>query len=443
MLSFLAPGYLIAALAVATGLAVAHFIVRRQPRALLLPTARFVPDAPVLTAGWARAPADLLTLVLRVLSVTLAGVALAGPVMHNRAEGVARVILFDRSRAAADSSEVSDSVAALLRAGDVVVAYASTPFVATGGRSEISRPSSNERGSLSAGLVAAMRAASALRDRADSVELVIVSTFAAEQLDAATVSIRREWPGRARLVAVSAVSAEASRTPALVGDAGDAFSAALSTAKPMSPAEVRVARREIGAADSAWLAGATGRVVVHWPAASAPAGFIARQRPAPTHAVVTANAAVVAPFQRRWQYVPVPGSKPVAWWMDGDVAAAELGHGNGCLRSVAVPVSATGDFVLRPDFHAVLRELMQPCGGTTAYSTMPPTSLAMLRGPAALAPSTAFARPDRDLSTMTKWLLLAALACALLELLVRRIRSGQPVSAAQGAPRGASARKAA
>lgn len=443
LLSFLAPGYLIAAVAAAAGLVAGHFIVRRQPRALLLPTARFVPDAPVVTVGWTRAPADLLTLALRVLTVILAGVALAGPVIRNKPGGVGRVILVDRSRAVADTSEVQDSLAALMRPGDAVVGYASTSFTAAV-PAGVPPEARNERGSLSVGLVAAVRAASALREQVDSVELVIISTFAAEQLDAAAASIRREWPGRARLVQVAAAPRrEDSRSPELVAAAEDGFRAALSAARSLTPAEVRIARGDIGAADSAWLAGAAGRVLLHWPAASAPAGFIARPRSSMTHALVGAHSVVVAPFERRWQHVRAVGSKPVAWWMDGDVAAAELRQGDGCLRSVAVPVSPVGDFVLRADFHAILGDLLQPCGGAAAYATMPAGLLAMLRGPGSLAPSTAFAPPDRDASTMTKWLLFAALACAVLELFVRRTASAQAGSSAQRAARGATTRKAA
>ena len=67
------------------------------------------------------------------------------------------------------------------------------------------------RGSLSAALAAAMRAASSLRGDADSVELVLISPFAAEEFDAATSAIRAAWPGRIRAGSNSAaVSAERS-----------------------------------------------------------------------------------------------------------------------------------------------------------------------------------------------------------------------------------------
>lgn len=422
MLSFLAPGYLVAALVAAAGLVAAHFIVRRQPPAMLLPTARFVPDAPVLTTGWARVPSDLLPLLLRVLCVLLAGLALAGPFIHGRGQGIARVILADRSRAVADSGEVSDSVAALRAPADVVIEYTSTARGETSAELA-ARPVSVQPASLSAGLVAATRAASRFRDAADSVELVIVSSFAAEELDPATERVRREWPGRARLVRVAApATLDSARSPTLVSDSADPLAVALAIARPETRAGVRIVRRDLIGADSAWATAERGRVLVHWPTSTAPAGFVARGTPAPVGGVVGHGPALLALFQRRWQYVPALESAPVAWWIDGDVAAAETALGNGCMRAVAVPVSGAGDFVLRPDLHALAGELVQPCGGAPVFSPIPPVTLAMLAGPPQLAPSAAFAQPLPEASAIGTWLLIASLACALLELLLRARR---------------------
>lgn len=391
---------------------------------MVLPTARFVPDAPVLTTGWARLPADLLLLALRSLCVLLAGLALAGPFLRDRAEGTIRVVLAERSSAVADSAEVSDSVAAVRAAGDTVITY--------GG----------ERGALSSALVAAVRAASRLRERADSVELVVISAFMEEQMDAATARIRREWPGRARLVRVSQASAPVVRTrPELVGDDDDPLAVALVLAAPMTTAESRIVRSELRAADSAWVNGGRGRVLVHWPVAIAPEGFAAVATEDQSAGFLADDRAVLAPFGRRWQHVAGLGG-PVAWWMDGGVAAAETGLGESCLRSVAIPVPDAGDFVLRPDFHAALRALVGPCLGKAAGPPMSPAALAMLEGTGALAAGDAFARADREASPWAKWLLIAALACALLELLVRRARF--PASADSGASAGdPPARKAA
>lgn len=422
MLSFVAPAYLVAALAAATALVAAHFIVRRQPRALLLPTARFVPDAPVLTTGWARVPADLVVLALRVLCVLLAGGGLAGPFLRDSGEGTARVILADRSRAVGDSGEVSDSVAAIRAPGDIVIGYGPGTFeefpAAVPGSAASAGP--KEHGSLSAGLVAAVRAAARYRDRVDSVELVIVSSFAAEEIDAATARVRTEWPGRARLVTVSAPAAlRAGVRPAIEASGGDPLAVALAIARPVSHADVRIVRRGLSPLDSSWVAGDSGRVLVHWPEGDAPAGFIATRQPESVGGFATRGTAVVASFQRRWTHVPALGSQAVAWWIDGEVAASEIAHGSGCVRSVAIPVATGGDFALRPDLHSILRELVQPCGGAPILQRAAVPSLAKLAGTGALATPDMFAPPDHDTAMLAKWLMIAALLSALLELIVR------------------------
>lgn len=429
MLSFFAPGYLLAALAAAGALVAAHFIVRRQPRAMTLPTARFVPDAPVLTTGWDRSPSDLLVLALRVLCVLLAGLALAGPFLRERSGASAKLILADRSRAVADTAEVRDSIAAIRADGDVVIEYGA---------------GSAGRGSLSAGLITATRAASQFRGGPDSVELVIVSSFAAEELDAATARVRSEWPGRARLVRVgAATSADSMRRPTLVNVQSDPLAVALATARPLTRADTRIVRGALGAADSAWAGEQPGRVLLHWPASGPPEGFIAREARDSIGGVVARSQAVVAPFERQWQLVSALGREAVAWWIDGDPAAAEAALGAGCVRSVAIPVSAAGDFVLRPDFHALVRDLVQPCGGAPAYEPAAPASLAMLAGAGGLAPSSAFAKPPAETSPAAKWLLLGSLLCALLELLARRRQGRATVAEGREFDRAAPSRKVA
>ncbi|HUR91636.1 MAG TPA: hypothetical protein VMY38_03075, partial [Gemmatimonadaceae bacterium] len=149
-------------------------------------------------------------------------------------------------------------------------------------------------------------------------------------------------------------------------------------------------------------------------------GFVARAQSESAAGLATRSHAMVAPFQRGWQHAPALGSRAVAWWIDGDVAAAEVALGAGCVRSVAVPVSAAGDFVLRPDFHDVLSDMVQPCGGARGFAPMSGSSLAMLAGAGPLAPSRAFAQPRATPSLTAALLLLGAILSALLELLVRR-----------------------
>ena len=203
-MTFLAPGFLFASLAVAAGMVALHFIVIRQPRAAILPTARFVPDTRATTVARDRRPSDLLLMLLRVLTVLAAGAGLAKPVLTPSRGAEARVILVDVSRSARDSLAIRDSVRAVWRNQDALVLFDSSARGISGSPSDTIgalRPTA-KRGNLSAALIAALRAGSSLRDRTDSLELVIVSPFAREELDAATDTIRRLWAGTARLVRV-------------------------------------------------------------------------------------------------------------------------------------------------------------------------------------------------------------------------------------------------
>ena len=58
-MTFLAPGFFFASLAVAAAVIALHFIVTRQPRAGILPTARFVPNMPATATARATRPSDI------------------------------------------------------------------------------------------------------------------------------------------------------------------------------------------------------------------------------------------------------------------------------------------------------------------------------------------------------------------------------------------------
>src|SRR5580765_2998389 len=120
-MTFLAPGFLFASLGVAAAIVALHFIVTRQPRAAVLPTARFVPDTRATAIAPARRPSDLLLMFLRVLLVLAAGAGLAKPVLTPSRAAHARVLLVDVSRSARDSLAICDSVRAIYRSGDAVV----------------------------------------------------------------------------------------------------------------------------------------------------------------------------------------------------------------------------------------------------------------------------------------------------------------------------------
>src|SRR6476659_4070234 len=111
-MSFLAPAFFYASLAVAAAVVALHFIVTRQPRAGILPTARFVPDLPATATARATRPSDIPLMLLRVLLVLAAGAGLAKPILKPSRGAEARVILADVSRSVRDTTAIRDSVRA-------------------------------------------------------------------------------------------------------------------------------------------------------------------------------------------------------------------------------------------------------------------------------------------------------------------------------------------
>jgi hypothetical protein len=340
-MTMLFPMFFAAALAAAAAAVALHFIVMRQPPSHALPTARFVPERDARASTISRRPEDLLLLALRVLLLLLIGAAFARPVVRPHRVPVYRIVAVDRSSDAMESAR-----AAFASRDDTLIPFDSS--------------------SISAALIAALRTASRMRDRADSVELAIVSPFAHAEFDAATDSIRALWPGALRLIPVQA------RTDA-----------------------------------------APVRAVVQWPADGQAPGTIARAVPDTVGAVVAGAIAVVAPFERRWR-LSSPG-RVVARWVDGEPAAIE----RGCERDVAVAVPTAGDVVLRPEYQRFEAAMRAPCGRD---GELPGTAseIAALRGQGSTRVAARVVRATAAGPVpLLPWLLAAAILVALAELAVR------------------------
>jgi hypothetical protein len=125
---FLAPGFLLGGLAVAAVVGLLHLLAWKRPPETVFPTARFVPDRPARAVSRALRPTDLLLLLLRLLIVAAIALAFAGPLWARR-DGVRRVILADVSGSVRDPAATADSVLALARPGDVVIAFGSAARV--------------------------------------------------------------------------------------------------------------------------------------------------------------------------------------------------------------------------------------------------------------------------------------------------------------------------
>jgi hypothetical protein len=165
-----------------------HFIVTRAPDTVPLPTARFAPDRPVLARARALKFTDLLLLLCRVGLMLAAGAALAQPIPAGDRPSLARIVIADRSGSVAQAAE---SVTAWQWCS--VPAMCWVPF-------DSAAPS----GSISAALIAGLRTAVAIRDRADSLEMVLVSRSDPRSRTAPPTPFGRSGPARIRLVRVAA-----------------------------------------------------------------------------------------------------------------------------------------------------------------------------------------------------------------------------------------------
>ena len=423
-MTFLAPGFLFASITVAAAIVALHFIVTRQPRSAILPTARFVPDTRATTVAPARRPSDLLLMLLRALLVLAAGAGLARPVLTARRGAEARVILVDLSRSARDSIAIRDSVRAIYRNQDAVVLFDSSARLVTE-RVDDSiaalRPT-GRRGNVSAALITALRAGSALRDRADSLELVIVSPFAREELDAATDTIRKLWPGKARLVRVAAPAPDTVAAPSsltISAAADDPLAVTVGLARTTAAASGRIDR---GNASSPASGVAFGGPLIGWPASTRPRFAVPRAVRDTVGGVMAGDAVVVSTFERQWTFPPdsLRGAEVIARWVDGEPAAVENPDGNGCVRSVAIPVTPVGDFVIRHDFVRFVASLARPCSQVTSVIPADPAVVASLEGKGGLAPRSAFQPLTDAHSDLAPWLFALAIAAAIAELFVRR-----------------------
>src|SRR5215207_4904977 len=302
-MTFAAPLFAWIAGGVAAATIALHLLAWRRPPETLLPTARFAPERPIRMVSRAVRPADLALMALRVLLVVLVGVALARPSFHARREGLGRVVVIDRS-AAAPGTEIAAAARAVFRPGDAVIVFDSVAReVRPPSPDSLAGPSGTGRGSLSAALVAAIRAATQLERERDSVEIVVASPVAVDEVDAATRTIRGMWHGPVRVVRPGFAPSD--------------------TTSPGRP--------DVRASDGDPVAVALG---LDAPVAGGGAG----------HSPGVARAAtVVAPFVRT---ASPPAGEVVARWADGEPAATEAALGAVCVRAVAVTVPAVGDLPL-------------------------------------------------------------------------------------------------
>jgi hypothetical protein len=423
--SWLVPSALVIAGVAALAATALHFIARSRPVAESLPTARFVPHRPVRARARSIALSDVPLLVVRTAAILALGAAVAGPMFAAARGRVRRIVALDRSRDVGDVREARDSARALLRAGDVLIAFDSVAAAPRGSDALDSVTAIDAVGSLSAALAASVRAAARLSSDADSMELVLVSPIGAEEIDDATSRIRAEWPGRIRIVPVRGARGNA-RTARVesAASANDVVMAGLSLMGVVhSVGDVRVARGRLTASDSVW-ARDTGHVIVHWPANDSAAGWQPRPSIDAIGGVASASGTLVGRFPRAWAL----RGNAIARWADGEAAAVEHTVGGGCIRDVGIVLDPVSDLTLRAPFRGFVGRLLEPCGGTRRSDRADSGVVTSLVGGArfaALAPATVLRERASQSSSWAPWLLSLGAVLLLTEMAARRMEKRQ------------------
>ena len=413
------------------GIVALHLLARNEPPRWLLPTARFVPESRERAPARSFSLSDRRLLALRAVALIAIALAAAGPWWRGARSARAQVIVADLSRTVEGRPAVAAAVRAAWREGDRVVALDSTARDVSLAAldSMAAGPAPLRAGRLGAALLVAREAGRTLARGADSVALVLVSPLTADVTDPATSTIRATWPGGARVVRVGmtpdsaragVVGADHARV-ILRASASDPVRASLlldgrlvtaaTTRADAAASAVHIVRSAtLTAADSVRARG--GAVVVLWPDA-----LVARDT---VGAVSTARAVFVATLSRP---VALSGGTPVARWVDGTPAAIESPLGAGCVRRVAIPLTATGDAVLRASFRAVLRDLLAPCGGARDLRALDSAEVLALTGSGGAAASAALVTPAADRS-LVRWLLAVAALALAAEWWLRKRQEG-------------------
>jgi hypothetical protein len=383
-----APFYLVAAGLIAAAVGALHFIVFREPHGEQLPTARFIPVGPSIVRMFAAVPNDRWLLALRVAAILLIGLAFAGPRMPQPRVPLLSIVAVDRSSAVHNVREVADSAREWLvtpaggarrgpaTSASVLIAFDSAASVVDGSVADtLSRwRRSPVRGSLTTALATARRVAARWVDRADSVELTVVSPVRDDEVDAALPAVRTLWPGGVRLVRVSA----------------EAVGAQLPGSRPT-----------IDWPGDGHIAGATPRVTVDT-----------------VGALVVGDLVAVRAFERRWQ-PDTTGARVIGRWADGEAAVVEREMPTGCARDVAVAVDTADDQLQHPAFARLVRALHEPCGSAIGSQMRAPPADLWTSGGAARIAATTLGPPSGSASRLPVVLLALALLALLIELLLR------------------------
>ena len=420
-MTWLVPSALVVGAAAALLVVAIHFIARGRPRPEILPTARFVPSRAARAQARTVAFSDVALLIVRLAAIAAIAIGVAGPLFVRSRADIARIIVVDRSRDVGSIREAIDSARVYLRPNDIILAFDSAATRLPSAGALRSLAATGARGSLSAALAAAVRVAASGRIAADSIQLIVVSPVSEEERDSATSAIRAVWPGRVRVVPITASASSTALQVALPNSASgadDPVVAGLGLAGyARSAGDVRLVRGRVSAADTAWAR--AGGAVLHWPASDSAALWLKRATIDAVGGVASATGVLVARLPRLWSPSIAAGGTVLARWVDGEPAASEHPVGAGCIRDVSVLVDPASDVALRPSFVHFVAALVAPCGGARA-TTPSADAMRLVAGAGPLAATDALRGRESSTSPVTPWLVALGVLLLLVELVARR-----------------------
>jgi hypothetical protein len=435
VIGFAMPWVFGGALAAALAITALHFLSVRQPRVLLLPTARFVPERDARAVARQAKPSDLPLLLLRVIALLAAGAALAGARCSERGARRSSIVVIDAAQRA--DSAVLLRTARTAPAGDV--GEAESPVVLW------VRGVADDPGvAVAAAIRESARQAQANPSLAElSLTVVVPETVRSRH---GWDAWRGQWPASIRVVRPGyAVSPDtmASVVPAFgtvrvvtaatvrgtdVVDAAFAARGARFTRTPAADAADVVVYR--AAPDGVTNAGVT----VLWPVSGVLAGWRAAPSKDSVGAVAASGMALVGPWVRTALPPALSDSvRAIAWWSDGVAAAVERARGASCVREVAIGVAEGSDLLLSPAADGLLRALQAPCGGIGVPAPREPSGNSGGAAPTAYASASGFRdRGTGSRTTRPVWLATALLVVAfgalVAEQVVRRASAGEAAS---------------
>ena len=417
-MTFLAPAWLGLAAAAAMAVVAIHLIAWRLPRAVILPTARFVPDEPARRAARTVRPSDLALLVLRMAIILAGGVAMARPTMHPSPRGAAVVIALESSAATGEGGTtlLRDSVRAIPRRDRAIFVVFDTVSrvydVEDAAWNDVAAPRGSGAASLTVGLLAAIREARRLTRDYESVDIVLASTFTRASFDQATQAVRGTWKDSIRVVRIrpsTPASGPVRVELPTIGDDPVVAGIRLAKANALLRGSSRLVRTVPRADDSAWAR--DGRALVMWPKA----GDNGSER---------VDGVFASGFTAIGHLIRLPSmidsGRVIARWLDGAAAARETALGAGCVRTIGFDVPDEGDFALTPSFQRLLSVLVGPCGGDGTVGVAADSLVDAIAVPS--APTSAIRAPDEPRAANRLGSLLVALAVLLAaaELWLRR-----------------------